>query len=182
MRPMGTARPPSLLPGPIRQNGYVVRDLRSSIDAWLEIGVGPWLVLPHLTQAGTVFRGRPSEPTASFAFANSGDLQVELIEPEDEEPSAYREFLDGGHEGLHHLAWWAEDYGGVLGRLRQAGWTVVQEGDSGGLARFAYLDQGGTTSRVVEVMELTDATKWLAATVRSAADDWDGSEPVRPLL
>ena len=44
--------PQAVLPGPIRQNGYVVRDLGRAIDAWLDVGVGPWLLLPHLTQIG----------------------------------------------------------------------------------------------------------------------------------
>ena len=67
------------------------------------------MVLPHLKQSGSVYRGRPTEPVASIAFANSGELQIELIEQEDDSPSIYREFLDAGHDGFHHLAWWVED-------------------------------------------------------------------------
>ena len=62
--------------------------------------------LPRLTETGSVYRGEPTEPVVSIAFANSGDLQVELIEQEDDAPSIYREFLDAGREGFHHLAWW----------------------------------------------------------------------------
>jgi hypothetical protein len=179
---MDAARPRAVLPGRIRQNGYVVRDLDRAIAAWLDAGVGPWLVLPHLTQTGSVYRGRPTAPVASFAFANSGDLQIELIEQEDDSPSAYREFLDAGGEGFHHLAWWAEDFEAVARAAEEAAWPVVHEGDTGGMARFAYYDPGGVTSTVVEVMELTDATRWLADTVRRAADTWDGSDPVRNLV
>jgi hypothetical protein len=179
---MEDARPPTILPGPIRQNGYVVRDLGGAIDAWLDTGVGPWLLLPHLTQAGSVYRGRPTEPVVSIAFANSGDLQVELIEQEDDSPSIYREFLDAGREGFHHLAWWAEDFDAVARAAQGAGWSVVHAGNAGGMAQFAYYDQGGTTSTVIEVMELTDATRWLATTVREAAEKWDGSDPVRNLV
>jgi hypothetical protein len=179
---MDAARPQTILPGPIRQNGYVVRDLGRTVDAWLDAGVGPWLCLRHVTQTGSVYRGRPTEPVVSFAFANSGDLQIELIEQEDESPSIYREFLDAGREGFHHLAWWAEDYAAVARAAAGAGWPVVHAGDTGGMAQFAYYDNGGATSTVVEVMELTTATRWLAATVRRAADTWDGSDPVRNLV
>jgi len=181
-----TARDPAalrtILPGPIRQNGYVVRDLERAMDAWLAVGVGPWLVLPHLRQSGSVYRGQPTEPVVSMAFANSGELQVELIEQEDDAPSIYREFLDAGREGFHHLAWWVEDFPSVARAARDAGWPVVHEGDTGGMARFAYYDPGGVTSTVVEAMELTDATRWLFTTVREAAAGWDGTDPVRSLV
>jgi len=178
---MEPARPRGILPGPIRQNGYVVRDLDRAIHAWLEVGVGPWLLLPHLTQADSVYRGQPTEPVVSIAFANSGELQVELIEQEDDSPSIYREYLDAGREGFHHLAWWAEDFEAVTRAAEGAGWPLLHAGNAGGTAQFAYYDPGGVTSTVVEVMELTDATRWLAATVRDAAAGWDGSDPVRSL-
>jgi len=129
-----------------------------------------------------VYRGQPTEPVVSIAFANSGDLQVELIVQEDDSPSIYREFLDAGGEGFHHLAWWAEDFDGVARAAAEAGWPVVHAGNAGGMAQFAYYDQGGVTSTVIELMELNDATHWLAATVREAADTWDGSDPVRNLV
>ena len=174
--------PDAILPGPIRQNGYVVRDLGAAIDAWLVAGVGPWLLLPHLTQKGSVYRGQPTEPVTSIAFANSGDLQVELIEQEDDSPSIYREFLDAGRQGFHHLAWWVDDFEAVARAAAGAGWPVVHAGNTGGMAQFAYYDQGEVTSTVIEVMELTDVTRWLIAAVREAAEDWDGSDPVRNLV
>ena len=103
MRTMEAARPRTILPGPIRQNGYVVRDLDRAIDAWLDVGVGPWLVLPHLTQTGSVYRGQPTEPVVSIAFANSGELQVELIEQEGASPSIYREFLEATRDSTTWL-------------------------------------------------------------------------------
>ena len=40
----------------------------------------------------------------SIALANSGDLQIELIQQVNDAPSMYKEFLDAGHEGLQHVA------------------------------------------------------------------------------
>jgi len=178
---MCAARPESILPGPVRQNGCVVRNLERAMEAWLALGVGPWLVLPHITQTGSVYRGRPTEPVVSIAFANSGALQMELIEQEDDSPSIYAEFLDAGREGLHHLAWWADDFDEVAGAARRAAWPVVHEGDAGGMARFAYFDLEPSAHTVVEVMELTDASRWLVERVREAAAGWDGANPVRAL-
>lgn len=197
MRPMEAARPSAVtpnagtpnagtpsavLPGPVRQNGYVVRDLQAAIEGWLAAGIGPWLLLPHLTQTGSIYRGEVTEPVVSIAFANSGDLQLELIEQENDSPSIYREFLDAGRDGFHHLAWWVEDFAAVDRAATDAGWPVVHRGDTGGMAQFAYYDQGGVTSTVIEVMELTDATRWMVGKVREAARTWDGSDPVRNLV
>ena len=67
-----------VLPGPIRQNGYVVTDLDTAIAQWLALGIGPWITLGPMEQ-GMVFRGEPTTCTITLAFANSGDLQIELI-------------------------------------------------------------------------------------------------------
>ena len=181
MCPMEPAQPSDVLPGPVRQNGYVVRDLDRAIEAWLAVGVGPWLLLRHLAQKGSVYRGTPTAPVVSIGFANSGELQIELIEQEDDSPSIYREFLDAGREGFHHLAWWVEDFDAVARRAAGAGWPLVHSGDTGGLAQFAYYDTGAVTSTVIEVMEMTDATRWMVTTVRDASVGWDGSDPVRTL-
>ena len=50
-----------------------------------------------------------------------------------------------------------------------AGWPVVHQRHGGGIAKFAYLDTGGFTSTVIEVMELNDTTRWMTTMVRDAA-------------
>jgi hypothetical protein len=171
-----------LLPGPIRQNGYVVRDLDAAIAEWLAIGVGPWLTLGPIQQH-MVFRGEPTEVTLTLAFANSGDLQVELIQQTGDAPTAYKEFLDQGGEGFHHLAWWVENIDAVEAAVREAGWDVVLQGDGGGAARFFYADAPAVAATCLEVMELNDTTRWMGDHVKQAAADWDGvTDPIRPLF
>jgi hypothetical protein len=171
---------PEILPGVVRQNGYVVRDLDAAIKAWCAIGVGPWFTLRDLPQEDFRYRGQPSRPVLSIAFGNSGPLQIELIQQVNDAPSAYREFLDSGREGFHHLAWWAEDFDRALEKALAAGWAVVQDG--GGGTKFAYFDAGGVTSTVIELSELNDGTRALEDLVSTAAATWDGiTDPVRPL-
>lgn len=178
-----TPDPPSVLPGPIRQNGYVVRDLDAAIASWLALGVGPWVTLGPMEQRGMVFRGQATAPTLTLAFANSGELQIELIHQSDDVPSAYREFLDRGREGFHHLAWWAEDIDAAEAAARAAGWEIVLSGDSGGVARFLYFEAPVVAATMLEVMELNDMTRGLMDHVRQVAEDWDGqTDPVRKLF
>jgi hypothetical protein len=176
---VGTAQ--GVLPGAVRQNGYVVRDLDHAIQQWINAGVGPWFTLRNTEQSAMFFRGERSDPVLSIAWSNSGDLQIELIQPHGDRPSVYREFLDAGHEGIHHVAFWAEDFDEVMEHAARAGWTVVQSGDGGGTARFAYLDLG-VGGTIVEIMELTAGTRGMNDQIRDAADQWDGTDPVRSLF
>jgi catechol 2,3-dioxygenase-like lactoylglutathione lyase family enzyme len=166
------------LPGPIRQVGFVVADFDAALAGWVRLGVGPWFTVRGITLAGSTWRGQAADPTVSLAFAQSGELQLEVIACHDRAPSPYLEFLEAGRHGLHHLAWWTEDFDAAMGALARAGWPVVFSG-RGGALRFAYADPGGEL--LVEVMELTDTARWLADTVRQAAVGWDGADPVRPL-
>ena len=176
---MGTAQ--GILPGAVRQNGYVVRDLDHAIEQWMDAGIGPWFTLRDTEQSATYFRGERSDPLLSIAWSNSGDLQIELIQPHGDRPSVYQEFLDAGHEGIHHVAFWAADYDDVMARAAEAEWAVVQSGDSGGTVRFAYLDigVGGT---IVEITELNEMTRSMNDRIRDAAANWDGTDPVRSLV
>lgn len=175
------ATKPSVFPGPIRQNAYLVTDLHQAMDRWLSVGVGPWMVLPSFAQTGSEYRGRATAPVVSIAFANSGELQIELIQQEDDAPSIYKEFLDAHGGGFHHIAFWSEEFDSTVQKAVAEGWPVLHRGDGGGMAKFAYLDTGGFTSTVVEVMELNDVTGAMMSMVRQASVDWDGSDPVRML-
>jgi len=170
----------TILPGTIRQIAFVVHDVDVAAAQWAVRGVGPWLFMRDLAQRGYVHRGSVVEPRLTLGFANSGELQVELITTHDDVASPFNEFFAAGGEGFHHQAWWTEDWDGWLGRSDAAGWEPLAHGDGGGAARWAYYDLGGPG--LVEVMELNAATGWLATTVRHAHDTWDGTDPIRALF
>jgi Glyoxalase/Bleomycin resistance protein/Dioxygenase superfamily len=167
------------LPGPIRQIGYVVRDLESALADWLALGVGPWFVVREHTQK-VVYRGEPCEVTISIAMANSGDLQIELIHQHGNRPSIYTEFLDSGREGFHQFAWWTTDFDAAVASAEAAGWPVVWSGGASATTSFAYVEApAGGPATVFEIMELTDATSGMGVFMRDAALDWDGGDPIR---
>jgi len=172
---------PTQLPGAVRQVGYVVRDLDRTVADWLKLGVGPWFVLRGQPQS-VLYRGRPCTVTVSMAFANSGDLQIELIQQEGDEPSIFTEYLASGHAGVHQLTWWATDFPAALKSAEALGWPVVWSGgEEGKGARYVYLEPSAGPAPIIEIMEITPSTEGLAKLVREAADGWDGTAPVRPL-
>ncbi|BBX30238.1 VOC family protein [Mycolicibacterium alvei] len=170
-----------VLPGAVRQIGYVVTDLDDTIARWLKMGVGPWFVIRNLPQRVS-YRGAPCEVKLSLALSNSGDLQVELIQQHDDTPSIFTEFLAGAPAdgGFHQLAYWAADFDSAMANLAEAGWPLVWSGGEGEGVRFAYFEPP-TGAAIIEIMELTESSAGMAAYVRAQAADWDGSDPVREL-
>ncbi len=171
----------TVVPGPVRQMGYVVTDLDQAMAGWLELGVGPWFVMRGMALQAD-YRGEPCEITLSLAFANSGEMQIELIQQMDASPSIFTEFLASHGPGLHQLAYWATDFAATMDAIERAGWPVVWSGGEGYGVRFAYVEPPNAPAAVIEISELTEATAANAVFIHDAAAEWDGTNPVRDLL
>jgi hypothetical protein len=174
----------SRLFGPIRQNGYVVRDIHAAMDHWVKaLGVGPWFFIERVSTDYFRHRGVDSPVEMSIALANSGDLQIELIQQVNDAPSMYREFLDAGREGLQHVAYWTTDYQGLYDRALGLGYRVGHEGRIGGeQGRFAYFDtEGPHPGAVVEISDISGGKGRFFDHIRRIAADWDGADPIRPV-
>ena len=59
----------------------------------------------------------------SIALANSGDIQVEMIQQHDDQPTAWRDFLASGREGFQHVSSWLTraEYDAAMARMLAAG-------------------------------------------------------------
>ena len=169
----------SRLFGPLRQMGYVVRDIEGAMRHWVEVcGIGPWFYAEHISFTKFSYRGKAYTIDCSIALANSGDVQLELIQQRDDTPSMYRDFLAAGHEGLQHWSSWPENYDELRDRAVASGWTVGQEGDST-RGRFVYFLNEGHPGTVIEMADMTPTRRRVFDAVRNAAVDWDGSNPIR---
>ena len=170
----------SRLFGNLRQVGIVVRDIEAAMVHWSTVcGVGPWFYTDKLAVTAFSYRGaRHDGIHLSIALANSGDVQLELIQQRCDTPSMYRDFLAAGHEGMQHWSSWPVDYDAKLARALAGGYTIGQEGDSP-RGRFVYLWNEGHPGTVIEMAHLTDGRKRIFEAVREAAVGWDGSEPIR---
>lgn len=172
----------SLVFGEIRQNGYVVRDLEAALAHWVEVlRVGPWFVLEDVAPTDFRYRGERSPARMSIALANSGPLQLELIQALDDSPSMYRDFLAAGREGLQHVAYWTQEFDAALERASAAGFEVGHSGAFGEQGRFVYFANEAHPGTVVELSEVRGAKQRFFDHVARACDTWDGSDPVRRL-
>ena len=169
----------SRLFGPLRQMGYVVKDIDAAMRYWIDVcQIGPWFYIDKLAVDDFRYKGQPSQPHISIALANSGDMQIELIQQRDTAPTMYQDFLNAGNEGLQHFSTWPENYHEIYDTALAAGYTVGQESASP-RGPFVYFEQEGHPGTVVEMAEMNEARRRIFDGVRAAAVDWDGSDPIR---
>jgi hypothetical protein len=168
----------------IRQVGYVVKDIEKAMEHWSRVlGVGPWFYREDATPTTFTYYGKQATPPKiSIAVANSGDLQIELIEQHDDSPSLYRDALRVAGECAQHIAYWTEDqFDELRERLIASGYVEGHAGQMGQRGRFSYLVHEGLPSAVIELSELRGGKGEYFRKVAAAAEVWDGSNAVIPV-
>jgi methylmalonyl-CoA/ethylmalonyl-CoA epimerase len=139
---------------PVQQVCIVVKDIGRAIEYYTStFGMGPFRI-SDVDMEGVLLRGKPISTKIKVAFAESGPLQVELIQPV-EGKNIYTEFLDSKGEGLHHLAFQIDDLDAMLAELAKEGIEPVfhKSYPELGIA-FAYLNTdriGGVIFELIEV-------------------------------
>ena len=105
---------------PVSQVGIVVKDIEKTAEYYYTtFGIGPFSI-QEVKMEGVMLRGRPITAKIKVAFAQSGPVQIEIIQPLEGE-NIYTEFLDSKGEGLHHLRFRVNDLDGIVAELAKQG-------------------------------------------------------------
>jgi catechol 2,3-dioxygenase-like lactoylglutathione lyase family enzyme len=167
--------------GPVMQLAFVPKDIHAALRHWTEtMGAGPFFKFPHIPYAHFGYRGAAQNVDFTVYTAYWGDLQIELIEQHNAAPSTYQEWLDAGHEGLHHICIAVDDLAPVRAYCAGVGAEVLQEMRMDGLETI-YADGGGGPGSIVEFARISPQFLGAFAAIRQAAQGWDGTDPVRML-
>lgn len=174
----------SKLFGQICQVGYIVRDIEAAMQRWVSIGVGPWFYRKESPVTEFNYYGKPSKlPRMAIALANSGGVQIELIQPLNDAPSLYLDMLDAGAEGVQHVAYWTEtEFDKYCDDLKERGFKEGHSGRMGRSGRFAYFVHDDVPGTVVEISETTGGKGERFKAIREAAETWDGADPIREVV
>ena len=119
----------------------------------------------------------PTRCSRSAWSNSSATCRFELIQPR-WRPSVAPEFLDAGHEGIHHVAFWTADYDKAMACAAEAGWTVVQSGDSGGATR-SPISTSVSGALIVEITEQNEGGDGMNDRIRDAPVATATTDPVR---
>ncbi len=162
------------------QVSFVVDDIHEAMEHWLNsAGIGPFFLVQGVTIEDQVYRGQPTQLDVSYALAQMGDIQLELVCQHNDTPSVYRDTVPAGTSGFHHMAIYTDNYDRDLAEYTATGAEVAFSGSFGG-KRFCYADTSGTVGCMVELIEKNEAHDDFFARIRAAAVDWNGSDPIRP--
>lgn len=171
--------------GEIRQIAFVVNDIDAAMSYWhATLGIGPFFIKRHITFGDYYYRGEAgASPQISIALANSGTLQIELIQQHDQHASIYKEFLDRHGHGLQHIASWQTCAGFDLKKqhLLEQGYTLAQECTiSASGVRLAYFATDTTANGIIfEIADLLEPVHYTRINnIAMQAQNWDGSRPV----
>jgi hypothetical protein len=171
----------SRLFGEVRQIGYVVKDIEAAMRYWSEtLGIGPWFYAKKIVDDYFEYKGRPSPVERAVALANSGFIQMELVQQLNDAPSMYRDFLAAGRTGAQHFAYWTRTFDDDLRRLKARGLTIGMRGQVGPGGRYVYFETEFHPGTVIELSEVTGPKGKLFETIRAASENWDGTDPIRP--
>ena len=154
---------------------WVVGDLPAAMQAWAHhAGVGPFFCFDGVPFADGHYRGRPAEfPEVSAAIAYAGDLQIELVCQDNDDPGVFRDLFSRGQFGLHHMALTCHDYETERDTYIAGGADLAFEGSLQG-SRTSWVDTSPSLGFMVELLEASPEREHVFAAMRSAAQTWDG--------
>ncbi|GGJ14148.1 lactoylglutathione lyase [Alicyclobacillus cellulosilyticus] len=138
----------------VTQIGIIVRDIEKTSQAFADFfGVEKpkWFLTDTIDKTQATYRGEPCYGRAKLAFFKLGNLDIELIEP-DEHPSTWREFLDQHGEGVHHIAFVIQGMQEKITLLAGRDMPLVQKGEYTG-GRYAYIDTVPQLKVAIELLE-----------------------------
>ena len=171
--------------GPVIHTAYVYPEFDSAVERFAAGGIGPFFVM-HETGAKSIYHGEEKPLRMSIAFVYSGDACMEIITPTggEDQQSAYDDFLRlNPHGGLHHIAYYSEDFAKTLAAMEAEGkpLRIVQEfvETTGGDPFEIYCEPVGVENPIVfQFLRPGVFDAWFDA-MRDAAANWDGTDPIR---
>lgn len=140
----------------VAQVGIIVHDIEQVARRYgevLGIPVPGFIETPGYAITKTTYHWQPSDATAKLAFFDLGQVQLELIQP-DEKPSVWRSFLETRGQGAHHIAFQVKDTKAITGYLEKHGMSVEQQGMyADGTGMYTYIASEAMFGTAIELLE-----------------------------
>ena len=166
---------------PIHHVGYFVADLRTGVERFArDHGAGPFFVLEHVEFDEVSYEGSPATYDHSSAFGQWGPLLLELTEIHDAQPQGLRDRLTVPGGGVGHIGFLADSLADETVRLARLGFEPFHAGRTGP-ASVVWFDGGDLFGHPIEVLQRNDELLGIYETIRRASEQWDGSDPYRPI-
>ncbi len=167
--------------GPIGQLAYLPSDFDAALKYWTQtMGVGPFFLMEKVALGNCKYKGVPTGAVFSIAIAYWGDVQIELVRAENDEPGIY----SGEYavkDCLHHICIFVDSILEARAAVAEAGAQILIEGTVGEDGEVIYVDAGGGPGHVIELLQNMSGADGIFQMIKDAGKDWDGKDPLRPL-
>lgn len=159
---------------------WVVPDLDAAIDHWVKTGgAGPFFVFGEVHFTDSNYRGQAMDVAPHrAAIGQFGDMQIELIQPLGDDPGIWRDVVPFGKAGFHHAGLYCTDYDAERAAYLATGAAMAFEGKMMG-ASTCYIDTSPQLGFMTELITANPVAEQVFGAIRTAAQGWDGSDPVR---
>jgi hypothetical protein len=167
--------------GPVRQWGFLVKDLDAAMDSWMnQLGVGPWWGFRNVGLT-SVFRGQETEVKMDVGLAYHQGVQIELIHQTNDVLSPYSEFYSTDKQQmLHQMAYFAKDIDAAVAKAKGLGMNEVGHVKTLLGTRYYYMDSPAMDGLVIELMEVQDDFVEDYDRCARETEAWDGkADPYR---
>ncbi len=108
--------------------GIVVKNLDQAVAKWKAMGFTDIRVLPPNQGVDRMYHGKPISVTIKQAFIHGTSPMIELVEPVDDVPSPWRDYVQKHGEVLHHLAYRIPETGPELEKYKRLGIDEIAQG------------------------------------------------------
>ncbi len=164
------------------QKAWVVTDVEEAALSWSKaLNIGPFFLAEFTPQvfSQVSYRGQESSLHMKTAIGFVDGVQIELVEPVGDSPSAFRDVFAQGQAGFHHLCFWSDDFDADMSHYTNQGFAIANQGQVvGGGPRFAYLDAMASLGSMIELLERKPSTEQTFQKWQDIAKAWTPDQDV----
>jgi 4-hydroxyphenylpyruvate dioxygenase-like putative hemolysin len=142
---------------PVEQVGIVVEDIEKAVEYYgSTFGWGPFSI-SEVSLEGCLYRGKPTDVRLKMAMAQSGPIEIELIQVLEGE-SIHSEFLREKGEGLQHVRFTVDNLDDILAEWAKVGIEPVWQHSFPEIGiSWAYVNTdaiGGVMAELIEIKQV----------------------------
>jgi methylmalonyl-CoA/ethylmalonyl-CoA epimerase len=169
--------------GEPHHHAYVVDDIEATVHRLVEqLGAGPFFLIESVPLDNVLSRGEPAEFVHNSAFGYFGGGAIELMEPVSLAPERVEKRFSGPRPRIHHLAYVVPptEVADLRSSLDERGLTQYLSSQIGEVETTLH-DASAALGHDLEIHLNNAGLRDFFGMVRTGAEGWDGSEPLRPV-
>lgn len=157
----------------------LVDDCKKAAETWADVmGAGPFIISRHVQFDELKLRGEDVTCDMDVAIGMWGEVEIELIQPNDDSPALIYP-VDKKQGRLHHLTWITDDLQAETERLESLGYPkLVESVVSPGSGRSAWFDGEKLAGCLLAVYQRSEFLEQNTEMLKAMRDDWDRVTPI----